>query len=115
MLLAPTITLHHPPCRPLLDAAVVEDERAAVVWSAPFILLVLDDSRQQQLEYSNAAASTLFGRDYLDLLGTPGHDLVAAEGDAQVLWVTGLMWCCGCRCLCLCTWQAHPSRCAHST
>lgn len=60
-----------------------EDGRAAAVWSAPFVLLVLDDSRRQALEYSNAAASELFGRGYLDLFGTPGHELVAPSAQAE--------------------------------
>jgi PAS domain-containing protein len=54
------------------------------VWAAPFVLLVLDDSRQQQLEYANAAAERLFGRGYLDLFGTEGHELVAQDEAAQV-------------------------------
>jgi hypothetical protein len=70
--------------RPLLGDAVSEDQRAAAMWSAPFILLVLDDSSQQQLEYSNAAASELFGRGYLDLFGVAGHELVAQDADSQV-------------------------------
>lgn len=61
-----------------------EEQRAAAIWQAPFILMVLDDSKQQQLEYSNAAASELFGREYLDLFGTAGHELVAAGETAQV-------------------------------
>jgi len=72
---------------------VSEDQRASVLWDAPFILLVLDDSRQQQLEYSNAAASRLFGRSYLDLFGTAGHELVAPEAQ-----VRGGCVACGFRC-----------------
>lgn len=70
-----------------------EDARAAALWSAPFALLVLDDSRQQQLEYSNAAASELFGRGYLDMFGTEGHELIAPEsqvrGRARCMCVLG--------------------------
>lgn len=68
---------------PLWDTPVPEDQRVAAAWSAPFVLLVLDDSRQQQLEYSNAAASQLFGRGYLDLFGAAGHELVALEGQVR--------------------------------
>ncbi len=74
-----------------------EDDRAAAVWGAPFVLLVLDDSRQQQLEYSNAAASALFGKGYLDLFGTEGHELVAADDRAQV---GGFSSCLSCVCPC---------------
>ncbi|KAI8464162.1 MAG: hypothetical protein J3K34DRAFT_441413 [Monoraphidium minutum] len=76
--------------RPLFDAAIPEEGRAAAAWSAPFILLVLDDSKRQQLEYSNAAASDLFGRSYLDLFGTAGHELVAPDADAQAEWAFAL-------------------------
>jgi PAS domain-containing protein len=67
-----------------MEDAPAEDERASALWSAPFILLVLDDSPQQQLEYSNAAASELFGRDYLDMFGVAGHELIAPDADSQV-------------------------------
>jgi PAS domain-containing protein len=53
------------------------------VWGAPFALLVLDDSRQQRVEYANEGAAALFGRGYLDLFGTEGHDLVARDEQAQ--------------------------------
>lgn len=45
-----------------------------------------DDSRDNLVEYSNAAASKLFGRSYLDLFGSPSHTLIADQPAAQEDW-----------------------------
>ena len=75
---------------PLLAAPASEDERAAAVWAAPFALLVLDDSREQRVEYANAAAEALLGRAYLDVFGAPGHELAAPDAAAQADWAFAL-------------------------
>lgn len=67
-----------------------EDERAAALWNAPFILLVHDDSPDARLEYVNQAACQLFGRDYLDLFGSRSHELVAGSATAQSEWAFAL-------------------------
>lgn len=59
--------------QPLLEGfeKVAEDQRAAMVWEAPFALVVQDDSSEGCIEYVNRAASDVLGGDYLDLFGTP--------------------------------------------
>jgi PAS domain-containing protein len=69
---------------------VDEDQRAAALWTAPFLLAVHDDSPDQRLEYANAAACRLLGAEFEDAYGTPSHALVAPSPAAQSEWAFAL-------------------------
>ena len=70
--------------RQLLEVPVTEDERAQYFWSAPWALMVIDDSPQASVEYVNAAMEQTTGSTYLELFGTPSSDVVAPGIEAQV-------------------------------
>jgi hypothetical protein len=64
--------------------AVTEEQRCGAFWSAPFSLLVLDDTAGNCVEYVNEGGVKALGRGYLDLFGQPAVELVHQGLESQV-------------------------------
>ena len=76
--------------RPLLEPEPAEEQRAAALWQAPFVLMVHDDSEECALEYGNQAAMKLFEMEYLDFFGTSSFALVHPDAEVQQDWIWSL-------------------------
>jgi hypothetical protein len=76
--------------RPLLEPEPSEEQRAAAIWEAPFVLMVHDDSEACLLEYGNRAAMALFEMEYLDFFGTSSFALVHPDAEVQQEWIWSL-------------------------
>lgn len=75
---------------PLLPSSSTEDDRASLVWNAPYALFIHDDTSKAGLEYMNKKALDLLGYNYYDIFELTSFDLIADEDNAQQEWLWSL-------------------------